>query len=69
MKKEGIFHTLWLLLPKKQNIILVFHNYKMIRAAACDFTHLRQHLSGFYIIFGESENNRNIPKIPVFSAL
>ena len=42
MKKEGIFHTLWILMPKNQKVILVFHNYKMFWAAASDFSHLRQ---------------------------
>lgn len=45
MKKEGIFHTLWILMPKNQKVILVFHNYKMFGAAASDFSHLRQPLS------------------------
>ena len=44
MKKEGIFYTLWILLPKKQKVILVFLNFKMFGAAASDFSHLRQPL-------------------------
>lgn len=44
MKKEGIFYTLSVLLQKKLKSIPHFQSLQMFRAAARDFSHLRQPL-------------------------